>query len=140
MELHEEAERWSLNFDQAQVQMIQIDFRVSLLLADGSDHAWLRIATACSLNHGADQDLLIPEETESVAPILALFNAAATGIIIEKTGRLVLRAGGANLEIAPDEAYEAWELACKIGGTEYLLVCSPGGKIALYHDSGGATR
>lgn len=140
MELHEEAERWSLKFAQAQIQMIQIDFRLALLLAEGSDHAWLTIGSPCTLKDGAREVSLVPEQAESLAPILALFNAAATGMSIEKSGRLILSLGDSILNVAPDEAYEAWELACSIGGANYLLVCSPGGKIALFHDADKVPR
>jgi hypothetical protein len=137
MKLREETDDWSLAIDNGRVQMIQVDFRLSLLIVDAHDHAWLRIGTACTLRGTEGAAALIPDQATSVSPILPFFNGSVTSLTVAKAGKLVARFGnGAVLEIEPDEAYEAWELACSIGTTKYLLVCSPGGKVALFQDSG----
>ena len=40
--------------------------------------------------------------------------------------------GGPTLEVDPDPMYEAWQLASSTMG--FLLVCSPGGAVALFND------
>jgi hypothetical protein len=121
---------WQLVLHDGYVQLIHIDFRLGLFLADASGDAKLCIGSPCRLK-GEDSDVLLnPEESSSLAPALPLFNAKVIGLSIQQTGHLKVQFGdGRLLEVNPDDAYEAWELGCSIG---FMLVCCPGGGVAFF--------
>jgi hypothetical protein len=63
MELLKQHHGWRLALENARVQMIQIDFRLSLLVSDGRDEAWAHIETSGVLRSGARELLFTPEQT-----------------------------------------------------------------------------
>lgn len=77
MTLTETSDSWHLALRAGRVQMIQIDFRLGLLFADGQDSSWLHIETECKLKDGRAEALFVPEQARTVAPILLFFDAAA---------------------------------------------------------------
>jgi hypothetical protein len=123
---------WRLILQDGYVQLIQIDFRLGLFLADASGDAKLFIGSPCRLK-GQDCDvLLIPGESSSLAPALRLFNAKVTGLSVQLTGHLKVQFGdGRLIEVNPDDAYEAWELGCSIG---FLMVCCPDGHVSYFSE------
>ena len=130
MELRDEKHGWHLSLQDGLVQLIQIDFRLGLLLSDASGNAQLYVETPCRLK-GPDVDVaLTPAESSSLAPVLSLFNAKVTGVAILNTGQLKVQFGDdRSLEVDSDDAYEAWQLGCSIG---FMLVCPPGGKVSFF--------
>lgn len=130
MELREENDGWHLALQDGFVQIIQIDFRLGLFLADASGLSKLYVGSACRLKGPDSEVSLIPEDTPSLAPALPLFNAKVESIDIRKTGQLtVWFDGGRTLEVEPDEKFEAWELGCSIN---LQFICSQGGEVAVY--------
>jgi hypothetical protein len=141
MELLKQHDGWRLALENARVQMIQIDFRLSLLVSDGQDEAWVHIETPGVLRSGAKELLLTPEQTPTLAPILHLFNAEVTVIDIRKAGRLIIGfAGDGAIEVAPHDSYEAWQVAVQSERGGCLLVCAPGGEIAFFEEPVAARR
>ncbi len=115
--------------------MIQIDFRLSLLVSDGQNEAWVHIETPGVLKSGAKELLFTPKQTPTLAPILHFFNAAVTAIDIKNAGRLIIEfAGDSAIEVAAHDSYEAWQVS--VGGEQggCLLVCAPGGEIAFFQE------
>jgi hypothetical protein len=116
--------------DEARVQRIEIDFRLGLLLSDRSETAHVYFETPCYLNSQGEEILLAPDDTCTLAPILALFNAEVGDVAIHGSGRLVVTfKDGRSLEADPDERFEAWQIASPNG---FLLVCSPGGSVSVF--------
>ena len=133
MELKEQGKDWCLTARDATVNLIQIDFRLSLFLADPQNEATIVIETPCRLKTRDTSVVLRPAETSTLAPILPFFNARVTGVAIRSTGALKLYfRGGPTLEVDADPNYEAWQLASSTMGL--LFVCSPGGAVSLFKD------
>jgi hypothetical protein len=131
MELRDEKDGWHLSLKDGLVQLIQIDFRLGLVLSDTSGKAQLYIETPCRLKGAGGEVPLTPSESPSLAPILPLFNAKVIGVAIRKTGQLKVEFGdGQSLDVDPDDSYEAWQLGCSSIGS--LLVCSPGGMVCFF--------
>ena len=133
MKLTEESGGWRLALSQGFVQLIQIDFRLGLFLGDAPDMAKLYIAEDFLLKNQGREDTINPEDSCSLAPLLAFFNAKVAGIDIRTTGHLRLEfEAGSSLEVNPNELYEAWELNSSIG---VMMICSPGGSVSLFRNS-----
>jgi len=112
--------------------LIHIDFQLKLDLIDSSGTTNLTIEAQFHLKKANLDMVLTPGETASLAPILPLYNAKVIGVIIDKTGKIIVEfENGYLLEVTPDEKYEAWQIGCPIG-SGVLLVCAPGGEVALF--------
>jgi len=138
MEYISKNDDWSFSLEEGIVQLLQIDFRLTLVLSDGesddSDKAELSINTACVLEHGGAFYFLTPEDPLTLAPALSLVNAEVVSISIQKTGDLKVEfANNALLSIEPDEGYEAWEMDCSIAGDSIKFVCLPGGEVEIFN-------
>ena len=141
MELRDSRDGWTISLRGGRVQMIQIDFRLSLLISDGTDEAWLHIETRSWLRAGPTKRLLEPGQSESLAPILPFFNATVENIEITKSGRLTVRfQKDSYLAVEADAAYEAWQVGCSRESRGFLLVCPPGGEVAVFNDNGALTK
>ena len=133
MELKEQGKDWCLTLRDATVHLIQIDFRLSLFLADPPNEATIVIETPCRLKTRDTSVVLRPGEPLTLAPILPFFNARVSAVAIRSTGaRKVYFRGGPALEVDADPNYEAWQLAFSTTGL--LFVCSPGGAVSLFKD------
>lgn len=121
---------WYVSFENGLVQLIQIDFRTSLFIADGSEMVNLSIETEFLLRKNGKRFALKTSELAELAPVLSLFNTAVMSIKIKKTGLLTVEFGGdCFLEVEPDASYEAWQLG---GSNDFMFVCSPGGPVSMF--------
>lgn len=135
MELMEDQDGWYISFKDGRVQLVQIDFRLSLLVADGSDKVWVRVETPGRLKSGMTEIPIAPAQSATLAPALPLFNAVVCGVRIARTGALVIEfQHDISLHVAPDEACEAWQMECSADGGEMLLVCPPGGDVVVFRN------
>jgi len=138
MELRDDKDGWNLRMREGLVQLIQIDFRIGLLLSDSSGQAQLHIETPCRLKSPEADLVLTPTNSLSLAPLLGLFNSAVNSLVIKKTGQLTIEFDRyRTLEVDPSGAYEAWQLGCSNG---IMLVCSPGGKVAVFRQPARADK
>ena len=136
MELSEDQDGWTLSFNDGRIQLIQVDFRLNFLVTDGPNEAWLHVETRGTLNSGATEIPFVPAQSATLAPMLALFNAVVSKIRIAKTGQLVVAFERDRMMfVAPDAAYEAWQIECSTENGDSRLVCPPGGDVAFFHDS-----
>jgi hypothetical protein len=136
MELRENRDGWILSFNDGRIQLIQIDFRLSFLVSDGNDQAWPHVETPGILKIGMTETSFVPEQSTTLAPMLAFFNAVVSNIRIEKAGQLMVEFVQDRLmSVAPDEAHEAWQIECSTEKGELMLVCPPGGDVVLFRDS-----
>ena len=132
MRLTNEEEGWCLVLEEGLVQLIQIDFRLGLFLADASDSAKLFVGGECIIWADGSPQALTPEDPSSLAPILAFRNAKVARVSIRNTGYLRLDfKSGESLEVKPNDRYESWELGCSTG---LMMICSPGGSVSLFRD------
>ncbi|MEQ1708295.1 MAG: DUF6188 family protein [Terricaulis sp.] len=121
---------WHANFSDGTVGLIQVDFRLGLLLSDVDDSAQLYIETPFRLVTNGREHALRPQNAETLSPILGLFGAKVSSIYAYKSGQFKMEFGdGGYLEVDPDDAYEAWQLACP---GKFMLACSPGGSVSLF--------
>ena len=141
MNLKEDQDGWVISFNNGRVQLIQIDFRLSLLVSDGPDKVWLRVETPGSLKSGTIETPVVPVESMTLAPVLSLFNAMVGSVRVAKTGSMVIEfQPDVSLRVMPDEAYEAWQVECSTGTGELLLVCPPGGDVVIFRNLDEARR
>ena len=139
MQLTDEKDGWSLSLQAGRLAYIHIDFRLGLDLTDTLGTVSVIIETSCRLSSPGRETVLIPAETTSLAPVLAIFNADVEGVSIQKTGLLRLIFGnGSSLTVEPDEMYEAWQIGCPSCGC--LFVCCPGGEVSLFQDHRSKTQ
>jgi hypothetical protein len=134
MKFEEGSDFWLLVPECGRIQMIQVDFRLSLLVSDGPDaRAWLHIETPGELRAMGNAILLVPEQPATLAPILSLFNSEVNSIRISKAGHLQVQFGHNHLlEVAPHQKYEAWQLEYSSRDGDLMFVCSPGGEVVLF--------
>jgi len=127
---------WQFETIDCRVQLIQIDFRLGLLISDGANDIWVRIETAAHIVSGAHATLFDPAKTQSLVPILDLFNAKVRGIIVDRTGRLEVRFEDSRLiEVLPDRSYEAWQVEYLSKSEKLMLVCAPGSKVVVFQEA-----
>jgi Family of unknown function (DUF6188) len=134
MLFRETKDGWYCGLPNGRVQMIQIDFRLNLLVSDNLGEAWIHIETIGRLKSAREEIAFVPKETSSLAPVLCLFDARVDGINILKSGQISVDfADGQSLVVDPDASYEAWQVECSRHDEErVMLVCNPGGKVTLF--------
>ncbi|MBX9844655.1 MAG: hypothetical protein K2Z80_22875 [Xanthobacteraceae bacterium] len=143
MEFVETQDGWHLSFKEGRVDLLQIDFRLTVLISDGRNKASFCVETQFELKCENSEAVLVPEQTQTLAPILSIFNAAVHDISITRTGTLVVQfEKGAVLYVASNESYEAWQLTCSFESeeTNLMLVCPPGGDVAVFRESANPRR
>jgi hypothetical protein len=127
---------WSCELANSRLQMIQIDFRLSLLISNSIEDAWIHIETEGKFRSDLHEALFVPGNAQTLAPLLCLFNTEVIDISITKVGKLIIKfERNCSLEVGPDQSYEAWQVSGS-GGDEdkVMLVCGPGGKVTLFRD------
>lgn len=135
MELKQDQDGWDISFKDGRVQLIQIDFRLSLLVSDGSDKLWLRVETPGRLKSGMTETPILPAHSVTLVPVLPLFYAVVCSVRAARAGSLVIEfQHDVSLRVAPDEAYEAWQVECSTDRDELLLVCPPCGDVVVFRN------
>lgn len=134
VDLVEADDHWRLPLTGKAIDQCCFDFAVVLRLGIG-DAGWeIRISQPFVVvaPDGTDR-LVVPEELAHVEAVLPLLRLAVEDAIAYKDGRLELRlAGGAVLQVPPDEGYEAWEAAGPDGMKVFAL---PGGELAVWRST-----
>jgi hypothetical protein len=73
-----------------------------------------------------------PKDPASVGPVLAIVGQEVEGAVIEDGALTLGLSDGSKIRCEPDDRYEAWQV---VGGTpEHLVICMPGGEIAVWTD------
>jgi hypothetical protein len=111
------------------VRSIALDYAVTLVLDGGVE---IRIATAFSVRAPSGQVVQI--DPEQLGPglehIVDVLHGTVTDAVAQESGTLVLDFdNGAQLEVAPDDSYEAWTLA---GSHGQKVVAGPGGELSTW--------
>ncbi|MGB8840195.1 MAG: DUF6188 family protein [Aliidongia sp.] len=125
---------WRVSLDAGLVQMIQIDFRLGLIMSGDDDMLILHIETPFCFKRNGQNTILNPSESENLAPILSLFNKSISHIEVKRTGHIELFfADTYSIECDSNMNYEAWQFSC-VG--KFLLVCLPGGAVSFFPQDG----
>jgi hypothetical protein len=88
--------------------------------------------TFCDRN-GTSHDLDADQDRLSLGVALTLFERQITQAAVERGGRLLLRFDdGSEVSAPPLAGYEAWQIS---GPGRALIVCAPGGHLAVWTDT-----
>jgi hypothetical protein len=132
--IKEENYGWIISFPNCIVRLIKIDFRLGILLADGDDTFELLIETPFNLENSDGTVSCVPENSESLGPILSLINIRVISLEIQRTGKMHIKFdAGFSIDIEPDPDYEAWQLG---GSSGFLFVCPPEGNVTFFQLKG----
>lgn len=130
MRLFEDNEHWTVKWSNGRVSRIQIDFRLCFDFWDPDGVATLCVETDFDIKGDGLCTLVTPGNVSTLSPILRYFNEEVDQLQIERAGRLVVNfKNGSSFQIAPHKLYEAWQLNLS---SNVLLVCSPGGSVAVF--------
>lgn len=113
----------------------EVDYTVRLYF---SGDFFVRIESPFTLNLPDGRILLSPEEDESQAfsPLSDLVGHVVAESTIDDAGVFtVVFENGSSLVAKPDKAYEAWTLN---GPNGLLVVCMPGGELAVWDAASNA--
>lgn len=125
---------WKLLFEDARVSQIQIDFQLTLEISDGSEDVRVCIETAGTLQDQTTETQFLPENTESLAPVLSLFNTTALSLEVTKAGRLNIEFQKHALYVNSHPTYEAWTIRLSTKTGSAMLICSPGGAVCVFEE------
>lgn len=119
-------EQPSLTLVERDLSWLRFDYEIQLRFGD----AEVRLSGAFRLTlDGRDYDLH-PAHHADLGPVLRLFPGACESLVVESDGtlRLTFESGHA-ITAPPDERFEAWAVA---GAGPHLVVCAPGGAVAVF--------
>jgi hypothetical protein len=124
--------KWVLPIGEGKVTQLRIDHAFTLLV-----DSWIEIRIETPFTYGPEDDVqrFEPSDAPNLAPLLWLHQATITSAEIRKDGRLTLAfAGGAKLEVLPDERYEAFTVAGSLPPIRrgFNFVAIPGGGLAKF--------
>ncbi|MDW5614059.1 MULTISPECIES: DUF6188 family protein [Mycolicibacterium] len=114
------------------LQSVLIEYTLRMQL---SDVYFIVIESPFNVDSHGESVSLSPEEDadEAFQPIRQLVGQTVEEATADETGALRVRfSDGTRLEVPPDEAYEAWSVS---GPNGALVVCTPGGKLAIWSAS-----
>src|SRR5262249_17707199 len=117
----EHSDYWELPFNGLVVTMCLIDFAFGFHLDQGQFQ--VKIGQPFVFSTLTESYNVTPETQDSVCPVLSIFNKAVGEARAYKRGELQISfSDGSSIVVAPNEAYEAWEIAGRNG---LLIVCTP---------------
>lgn len=114
------------------LQSVLIEYTLRMKL---SDVYFIVIESPFNVESHGTNVSLSPEEDadEAFQPIRQLVGRMVEEATADDAGALHVRfSDGTRLEVPPDEAYEAWNVS---GPNGALVVCTPGGKLAVWSGS-----
>jgi Family of unknown function (DUF6188) len=122
--------KWILPIGKGLVTQLRIDCAFTLLL-----DAWIEIRIETPFTYGPQggAQRFEPSDAPSLAALLGLHQAVVTSAELRKDGQLTVAfAGGAVLEVLPDERYEAFQVTGSLPPVRrgFTFVACPGGGLA----------
>ncbi|WP_203756882.1 DUF6188 family protein [Actinoplanes cyaneus] len=122
---------WRLGLEGMRVIQLRVSYQLELVL-DGDAEVTIEAKAVLRRGDPASskaQAVNLDPEQQVVAPALAVFGATVTSSAVLRTGVLDLAFdNGLSLAVNPDAQFEAWQVRKSAG----LLVCTPGGDIAIW--------
>lgn len=116
------------------VQSLLIEYTVRMQL---SDVFFIVIESPFMFDSSGESVCISPEEDseEAFQPVRELVGQTVESATADDAGTLYLRfSDSTTIEVPPDEAYEAWNVS---GPNGALVVCTPGGKLAVWSATEG---
>jgi hypothetical protein len=112
------------------VQSIAVSFQFDLVVGGDSDRVVVTLTRFFyRAPGGLEHELDANSDRAGLGPALDLFGAEIAAATIDR-GSLRLRFGDASeIKAPPLEAYESWQVS---GPGTALIVCAPGGKLAIW--------
>lgn len=123
LQLTEMPDHWVLPLAGHEVDQCQLDYAITLVLADRpTEHTELRIEAPFELLSPDGQTIqLDPERTMELTPALALLHQTVDHVFAYKDGRLELvSTAGLMIRVPVGKGFEAWQLA---GPNRLRFVC-----------------
>jgi hypothetical protein len=127
-----------LTFPTAKLSAIQIDFTVTLSIRDQLTEVNIRIGEPFVVEGPNGSATATPGVVETLACVLPLWNGTATHVVIANNGELTLPfEDGRRVVVPPNENLEAWEIGARDPEQSLLIVCAPGGEVAIFERPAG---
>ena len=121
-----QAGEWDMDLPLGVVTFIRIDHETRLQVGEVE----VVIESPFTLTVDGREYLLDPGERRGLGPLLALYPDTLTEASTRSDGTLLLAfASGATITVSPDSKYEAWSI---VGPGSALIVCQPGGRLAVW--------
>jgi hypothetical protein len=134
VQISEAEDSWTFSFKDGVVTALEIDFRFILRLMDHADGQVVNVVIEAPFSleeTGKARQLIVPEQTASLAAALYLFNAPVESASVDPQGLVrVCFSAGLELEVPSLEAYEAWQILTD----GCMLVGGPGGRVSVFRD------
>lgn len=116
-----------------EVALCQVDLAFSLTTLDGTTVRAQGFITYRDIG-GAVHEVDPEGDPRSLGPLLEIARSVVSAASAAEDGTLaVVFRSGAVLQVAPDERYESWVLTGRSG---FMVVCTPGGEIAVWEGQG----
>jgi Family of unknown function (DUF6188) len=136
--LQEDIDKFEVILQDAKVNQVILDFRLSILIVDSDDeklHIVIESPFSVRTTTSASTPMVDPGGSTPMLGtiVLMLRHRQITKCCIMKYGSLSLEFGDdLAIEVPPDKHYEAWDLDCKL----FKLLAMPGGEVAFWDRSG----
>jgi hypothetical protein len=118
---------WSLLRDTRRIDQVQVDFRFSLVMDDGT---YMVIESPFTATIDGVEIAVTPETLDGVGAALAVLHRDVSGLRASRSGALrVELADGGLIEVPPNDAYENWQVILPDGRQ---LIGLPGGDVATF--------
>jgi hypothetical protein len=134
MKFAEQNDGWDFIFDNGELRLLKIDFRVEFVIFDASGTINLCVESVFSVTRDGRHSNCVPGKPETLSPVLPFLNEIVKYIKIDRAGNLSAGfSSGALIEVRPDPLYEAWQLGAS---PDFLMVCPPEGQTVLFKRQG----
>lgn len=129
--LIEQPESWFIPLSGYEITLICVGYELQIH-SQGSDlSASIAIGDKFNLLTGDElYNFNVGTESSTLGPVLGLLHKRIESVSAMKDGHLnVIIDSGISLSVAPDHAYEAWDVSISNG---IRVVCMPGGELAIW--------
>lgn len=117
---------WVMRVERGDLTWIEVDHSVRLRF----DQTVVTIESPFVFRRDEVDHHLDPGERAGLGPLVAVYPDALARSGVEENGTLVLGfTSGVTIAVPADEHYEAWQIS---GPDGYLVVCAPGGNLAVW--------
>ena len=115
------------------VSRLSIDYAFTILLQDTD----LQVVVEQEFAYSSGTTSAMLRAPDRVAPVLEMLHKPVRSLRVLKNGRLTFAAApDITMTVEPHPKYEAWHVN---GRSNLLIVCMPGGKLAVWPGSEGPT-
>jgi hypothetical protein len=129
-----EGDGWRFDFEEREITLIGVIYQTRLQFGPTE----VVIESPFDLVVGETRHSRDPSERPKLGPLLAIYPDALVDAVATANGVLRLAfASGSTITVPPDPRYEAWSVVGRAGS---LVVCTPGGELAIWDAPGAQSR